>query len=295
MGIPQDQAKMQSMEQGSYKDDVDPTIDEAEDIEENEVAGVFNDRMPRTNRKARASVLISATLVIILVIVGIAYGKSKKEASAPVTTLSGDPTESGGSIIEFTIANLNTNKDKCTHIESANRLECVPNHDESTNKFRIQLRPDWSPIGVERFEDLTRAEFWNDVRIFRIVPGFVSQFGISSDPSTQQQWSGEIQDDPVIGSNVRGTVTFATAGKNTRTTQIFINTGDNQFLDNQGFSPIGEVLAGGDGFGGMEVVDEFYAGYGEKPDQGLIRSQGMDYLQNTYPLLSFIVAAEFIG
>ena len=286
---------MNTMEQESYKDDVDPTIDDVENVDENEVAGVFSDRISRSNKRARTSVLVVAIAVMILAIVGIAYGKSKKLASAPVATLSGDATQSGGSIIEFTIANLNTNKDKCTHVESANRLECVPNHDESANKFRIQLRPDWSPIGVERFEDLTRAEFWNDVRIFRIVPGFISQFGISSNPSTQQEWSEEIQDDPVMGSNVRGTVTFATAGKNTRTTQIFINTGDNQFLDNQGFSPIGEVLDGGEGFGGMEVVDEFYAGYGEKPDQGLIRSQGIDYLENTYPLLSFIVSAEFIS
>ena len=286
---------MNTMEQESYKDDVDPTIDDVENVDENEVAGVFSDRISRSNKRARTSVLVVAIAVMILAIVGIAYGKSKKLASAPVATLSGDATQSGGNIIEFTIANLNTNKDKCTHVESANRLECVPNHDESANKFRIQLRPDWSPIGVERFEDLTRAEFWNDVRIFRIVPGFISQFGISSNPSTQKEWSEEIQDDPVMGSNVRGTVTFATAGKNTRTTQIFINTGDNQFLDNQGFSPIGEVLDGGEGFGGMEVVDEFYAGYGEKPDQELIRSQGIDYLENTYPLLSFIVSAEFIG
>lgn len=286
---------MNTMEQESYKDDVDPTIDDVENVDEHEVAGVFSDRISRSNKRARTSVLVVAIAVMILAIVGIAYGKSKKLASAPVATLSGDATQSGGNIIEFTIANLNTNKDKCTHVESANRLECVPNHDESANKFRIQLRPDWSPIGVERFEDLTRAEFWNDVRIFRILPGFISQFGISSNPSTQKEWSEEIQDDPVMGSNVRGTVTFATAGKNTRTTQIFINTGDNQFLDNQGFSPIGEVLDGGEGFGGMEVVDEFYAGYGEKPDQGLIRSQGIDYLENTYPLLSFIVSAEFIG
>lgn len=286
---------MNTMEQESYKDDVDPTIDDVENVDEHEVAGVFSDRISRSNKRARTSVLVVAIAVMILAIVGIAYGKSKKLASAPVATLSGDATQSGGNIIEFTIANLNTNKDKCTHVESANRLECVPNHDESANKFRIQLRPDWSPIGVERFEDLTRAEFWNDVRIFRILPGFISQFGISSNPSTQKEWSEEIQDDPVMGSNVRGTVTFATAGKNTRTTQIFINTGDNQFLDNQGFSPIGEVLDGGEGFGGMEVVDEFYAGYGEKPDQGLIRSQGIDYLENTYPLLSFIVSAEFVG
>jgi cyclophilin family peptidyl-prolyl cis-trans isomerase len=104
----------------------------------------------------------------------------------------------------------------------------------------------------------------------------------------------ELEDDPVVASNVRGTVTFATAGANTRTTQIFINTGDNVFLDKQGFSPIGVVLDASDDYGGMEVVDEFYAGYGEKPDQGLIRKSGIEYLDDKFPNLSFFVSAEFV-
>lgn len=249
--------------------------------------GVSNNHMPPGRRIALPFL---AMVALILIMVGIAYGKTNK-IGAPATTLSSSLEE--GSIIEFTIANLNTNKEKCTYIQPANRLECVPNHDHSTNKFRIQLYPDWSPIGVERFEELTRARFWQEVRIFRIVPGFVSQFGISSNPSTQEEWSKQITDDPVIGSNVRGTVTFATSGKNTRTTQIFINTSDNQFLDTQGFSPIGQVLEAGEGYGGMEIVDEFYDGYGESPDQGKIRTIGMDYLQE-FPLLSFVVSAEFV-
>lgn len=250
--------------------------------------GIFNDRMPP---RRRIALPLLTMVALILIIVGISYGRTKTMA-APATTLSTSLGE--GSIIEFTMANLNTNREKCTYIQPASRLECVPNHDHSTNKFRIQLHPDWSPIGVKRFEELTRADFWQEVRIFRIVPGFVSQFGISSDPSTQQEWSKQITDDPVVGSNVRGTVTFATSGKNTRTTQIFINTSDNQFLDTQGFSPIGQVLKAGEGYGGMEIVDEFYDGYGEKPDQGKIRTIGMDYLQE-FPLLSFVVSAEFVA
>lgn len=269
-------------------------MDIAEDIDENEDAGVFNDTTPRSNRRSLSRMVILALTIVafvLAIIVGIAYSKAKIQTE-PMATLSSGST--AGSTIEFTVANLDTNRDKCAHIEPANRLECVPNHDESTHKFRIQLHPEWSPIGVKRFEELTRADFWNDVRIFRIVPGFVSQFGLSSDPSTQQQWGDQIKDDPVVGSNVRGTVTFATAGPNTRTTQIFINTGDNEFLDNQGFSPIGEVLPAGDGFGGMEVVDEFYSGYGEDPDQGSIRTDGIEYLKEQFPLLSFIVSAEFV-
>jgi peptidyl-prolyl cis-trans isomerase A (cyclophilin A) len=271
-------------------------MDIADDIDENEETGIFNDNLPRSSRKSMSKLTVLALTILALVlaiIVGVAYSKSTK-VSAPASTLSNDFTTSGGSIIEFTVANLNTNRQKCTYIQSASRLECVPNHDESTNKFRIVLHPEWSPIGVEHFKELTRAEFWNNVRIFRIVPGFVSQFGLSSDPSTQRQWSKQIEDDEVVGSNVRGTVTFATAGANTRSTQIFINTGNNEFLDKQGFSPIGEVLDAGDSYGGMEVVDEFYSGYGEKPDQGLIRSDGIGYLDEQFPLLSFIVSAEYI-
>jgi cyclophilin family peptidyl-prolyl cis-trans isomerase len=269
-----------------------------EDLDEIDETGVFNNRIPRSNRRhllSRVSIVVLAIIVLILAIVGISKSKANKITAAPLVTLSNDPTSLGGSIIEFTVANLNTNRDKCTHIQPSNRLECIPNHDESTNKFRIQLYPQWSPLGVQHFEELTRAKFWEDVRIFRVVPSFVSQFGLSSDPSTQRRWSEHINDDPVIGSNVRGTVTYATAGENTRTTQIFINTADNGFLDDQGFSPIGIVLDAGDGYGGMEVVDEFYDGYGEKPNQGLIESNGIDYLQDKFPLLSFIVAADFVN
>ncbi len=148
----------------------------------------------------------------------------------------------------------------------------------------------------QRFEYLTTSNFWNDVRFFRILPNFVSQFGLSSDPDIQQGWSdmGPIDDDPVLASNDRGTVTFATSGPNTRTTQIFINLNDNWYLDDQGFAPIGQVLPGGDGYGGMEVVDELYSGYGEDPDQTKIREEGKGYLEQEFPLLSYIVAAEFV-
>ena len=180
-----------------------------------------------------------------------------------------------GRIIEFLIANLNNN---------------------ATNKFRIQLHSSWAPIGVERFEYLTTSDFWNDCRIFRIVNNFVVQFGISSDPVIQAGWEamGPILDDPVVASNDRGTVTFATAGKDTRTTEVFINLANNKDLDEQGFAPVGEVLPAGEGYGGMEVVDDFFSGYGEKPDQERITGEGETYLDEEFPLLSYIVKAEFI-
>ena len=152
----------------------------------------------------------------------------------------GDSQESQGSkniIIEFTVANLNTNAKNCTYIQDAHDLQCTPTHDTSTNKFRILLHPEWAPIGVERFIALTTSDFWQDVKIFRVVPNFIVQFGISSNPNVQKSWSslGPIQDDPVtaVASNVRGSVTFATSGPNSRTTQIFFNTNDNSFLDGE--------------------------------------------------------------
>lgn len=139
-----------------------------------------------------------------------------------------------GKIIEFTVANLNTNAKKCTH--NKHILQCIPSHNNATNKFRIQLHPQWAPIGVERFETLTKSNFWGHVRIFRIVPNFISQFGISSYPDVQDGWTslGPIPDeeeDSVASSNYRGTVSFASSGKDTRTTQVFINTNDNWYLD----------------------------------------------------------------
>lgn len=142
---------------------------------------------------------------------------------------------------------------------------------------------------------MTSTGFWNECRVFRVLPGFVSQFGINGDPDVQSQWrSNNIRDDPVRESNRRGTVVFATAGPNTRTTQIFVNTGDrNSFLDKQGFSPIGEVIEG------MDIVDRFYAGYGEGapqgkgPNQGLIQKQGNAYLKQGYPKLTYFTDVKF--
>mmetsp|Transcript_43910 Transcript_43910/g.105940 ORF Transcript_43910/g.105940 Transcript_43910/m.105940 type:complete len:269 (-) Transcript_43910:66-872(-) len=167
----------------------------------------------------------------------------------------------------------------------------------NTGIVKIKLQPEWAPRGVKRFEELTESSFFEQCRIFRVLPGFVSQFGINGDPNVQSKWrSSSIPDDPVKVSNTRGTVVFATAGPNTRTSQIFFNTRDqgNGFLDKQGFSPFGQVIEG------MEVVDMFYAGYGEGapsgkgPNQGLIQAKGNTYLEASYPKLSYIKSAKFI-
>ena len=163
-------------------------------------------------------------------------------------------------------------------------------------KLKIQLRPEWAPTGAKRFQTLTKEGFYNDCRIFRVLPGFVAQFGIHGKPETQSAWrSQSIPDDIVKVSNTRGTVVFANAGPNSRTTQIFFNTREegNSFLDDQGFAPFGHVIEG------MDIVDQFYAGYGEGapdglgPNQALLQASGDSYLAS-FPKLSFIKEARIV-
>ncbi|MEM6332957.1 MAG: peptidylprolyl isomerase [Planctomycetota bacterium] len=147
----------------------------------------------------------------------------------------------------------------------------------------IELYRAWAPKGVDRFYNLASAGYFNDAAFFRIVPDFIVQFGIHADPEVAGTWrEARFPDDPVTQTNARGTLTFATAGPNTRTTQMFINLKDNAFLDGQGFSPIGKVIEG------MDVVESLYAGYGERPDQGQIQMRGNAYLDEQFPKLDKI-------
>ena len=150
---------------------------------------------------------------------------------------------------------------------------------------KILLRRDWAPLGVAHLENMLNTQLYDNSKFFRVVPDFVVQFGIPSMPSETRRWSEPILDDPPkpnVG-NRRGTVVFAHAGNNSRTTQLFINLVENQHrLNHQGFVPIGEVVFG------MEVIDHVYKKYGERPDQDRIRSEGDDYLKLHYPQMSVV-------
>ena len=163
------------------------------------------------------------------------------------------------------------------------------NLDTSKGAIVITVHRDWAPLGADRFFNLVKNGFYDDVRFFRVIPGFMAQFGIHGNPTVAAAWRpAQIKDDPVKQSNKRGFVTFATAGPNTRTTQLFINFGDNAGLDKQGFAPFGEVTTG------MDVVDKIYSGYGEGaprgkgPDQGRTQSEGNAYLTKEFPRLDYI-------
>jgi peptidyl-prolyl cis-trans isomerase A (cyclophilin A) len=149
----------------------------------------------------------------------------------------------------------------------------------SQGDFVVEVQRDWAPLGVDRFYNLVKNGFYDGTCFFRVISGFMAQFGIHGDPKVSATWRQErIQDDPVKQSNKRGYISYAMAGPNTRTTQLFINYGDNSRLDQMGFAPLGRVIEG------MEVVDKLYSGYGEGapqgkgPNQGRIQTEGNDYL-----------------
>lgn len=159
--------------------------------------------------------------------------------------------------------------------------------------FTVTVHRDWAPLGADRFYNLVRAGFFNNLYFFRAIPNFMVQFGMSGKPAVNAAWEkAQIKDDPVKQSNKRGYLTFAKTGEpNSRTTQMFINLKDNAFLDSMGFAPIGEVTEG------MDVVDKLYTGYGDPPrgpDQGRIATEGDSYLAKNFPQLDKITAAKIV-
>jgi peptidyl-prolyl cis-trans isomerase A (cyclophilin A) len=160
----------------------------------------------------------------------------------------------------------------------------------------LQVNRAWAPLGADRFFNLVKIGYYNDVAFFRVIDGFMAQFGIHGDPKINEKWeSAQIRDDPVKQSNMRGAVSFATAGPNTRTTQLFINYDDNRQLDQSGFAPFGKVIQG------MAVLDTLYKDYGEGaprgggPSQDLIQSQGNKYLRAQFPKLDYIKRATIVN
>jgi len=151
----------------------------------------------------------------------------------------------------------------------------------------VEVHRDWAPNGADRFYELVKSGFFDQNRFFRVVPNFIVQWGIQGDPAVQSKWRDKtMPDDPATQSNGRGTITFATSGTNSRTTQLFINLGNNPSLDTMGFAPFGQVISG------LNVVESLYSGYGETPDQNQIQVQGNAYLQGQFPMLDYIQTAR---
>jgi cyclophilin family peptidyl-prolyl cis-trans isomerase len=167
--------------------------------------------------------------------------------------------------------------------------------DTTKGAFTVEVTRSLAPNGADRFYNLVRSGYFKDIIFFRVIPGFMCQFGIHGDPKIAAAWrEAKIPDDPVKTSNARGAITFATAGPNTRTTQLFINFADNGNLDGMGFSPFGKVTEG------MDVVDKINGEYGEGaprgrgPDQGRIQNEGNAYLKKDFPNLDYIKSATIL-
>ena len=165
--------------------------------------------------------------------------------------------------------------------------------DTTQGPFVVTVTRAWAPLGADRFYTLVKSGFYDGARFFRVLPGFVVQFGIAGDPAINAKWhNANLMDDPVTQTNRRGTITYGTAGPNTRTTQVFINLADNARLDSKGFAPFGEVTEG------MEAVDKFYSEYGEGapmgagPMQSRAETEGTPYFERDFPKLDYVKKAS---
>eukprot|EP00640_Fibrocapsa_japonica_P005087 CAMPEP_0113934298 /NCGR_PEP_ID=MMETSP1339-20121228/1634_1 /TAXON_ID=94617 /ORGANISM="Fibrocapsa japonica" /LENGTH=211 /DNA_ID=CAMNT_0000936031 /DNA_START=110 /DNA_END=745 /DNA_ORIENTATION=+ /assembly_acc=CAM_ASM_000762 len=187
-------------------------------------------------------------------------------------------------------------KNVCSAIEDKYYVKFdVQLSDHDTGSFVLEVNPSWAPNGAQRFKELLDDDFFAGCRFFRVIKDFVAQFGIHGNPGVQSQWRDQkIKDDPVTQKNYKGSLTFATSGPDSRTTQLFFNLKDNFFLDSMGFSPFARVVIG------QETVDALYSGYGEGapsgsgPSQALIQQKGNTYLTANFPDLSYIISTTIV-
>lgn len=199
-----------------------------------------------------------------------------------------------------------------TCLQKTNNLSLLPKEDadliapdmftvlvhSTQGDFLINVPREWSPLGADRFYTLIYKGFFQEIPFFRVIRDFMAQFGIHSAPIVNQSWRAKpIQDDPANQSNLRGTISFATAGPNTRTTQLFISTANNASLDKMGFTPIGSIVHTPDNLG-MNVVDSLFSGYGEGhpsgrgPSQELLQNLGTEFLKEHYPYIDYVQSME---
>lgn len=186
---------------------------------------------------------------------------------------------------------------QCFLISNANGQSTLPpesfvvKFETTQGNFRIEAKKAWAPLGYERFYDLVQSGFYTDMAIYRVVRGAVVQFGIHTEKSVNEKWNKEtLEDDPVVQSNKAWTVAFASAGPQTRGTEIFINLSDNRKLDKEGFAVFGIVKSG------LPVIESFYNGYGNDilKDMNAIFQAGNLFLGARYPKLDYIKTAYIL-
>lgn len=220
--------------------------------------------------------------------------KTQESTQAAATGLEMPAAPQAGPINKEIKINMEILKNPAKAVETAPETFKVK-FETTKGDFTLEITRAWSPLGADRFYNLVKSGFFSDVAFFRVIQGFMVQFGIHGNPEIAGVWKGaRIKDDPVKQSNAKGYISYAMAGPNTRTTQFFINFGNNANLDGMGFSPFGKVTEG------MGVVESIYSGYGEGapsgmgPDQGLVQLQGNKYLKAEFPKMDYIKSAELL-
>jgi len=216
--------------------------------------------------------------------------ETAQNGSAPAATTAAAPAESKEIKVNMAILN-----DPSKATEKAPETFKVK-FNTTKGDFTLEVTRAWAPLGADRFYNLVKAGYFTDIAFFRVIGGFMVQFGIHGTPEVAAAWKGaRIMDDPVVQSNKPGYISYAMAGPNTRTTQLFINFGNNSNLDSMGFAPFGKVVEG------MSVVNSIYSGYGEGapsgmgPDQGRVQNQGNKYLKADFPKMDYIKSAELLN
>ncbi len=162
----------------------------------------------------------------------------------------------------------------------------------SADAIQIEITRSLAPLGADRLYALLNSHFFDvsPSAFFRVVPSFVVQFGISGVPSFNNKWNAlPLPDDPVLGSNTNGTLSFATAGPNTRTTQLFINMANNQRLDTQGFAPMGRVISG---FHTVFQINNPTPSDSNGVDQDAYSANGYKWIEEKYPTINSIIQAK---
>jgi peptidyl-prolyl cis-trans isomerase A (cyclophilin A) len=243
-------------------------------------------------------------LVATLLCLGLVACKSERPAEKPEAkpTLQADRVDPNKPGIQLPPANRPKPNPEASPalLDPSKLVEKAPEKfkvrfETTKGPFVVEVNRELAPHGADRLFNLVKAGFFQDVAFFRAIEGFMVQFGIHGNPEVASVWrTALIPDDPVKGTNARGTLTFATSGPNSRTTQLFINFKDKASLDGMGFAPLGKVVEG------MDVVDSLYTGYGEGsprgagPNQGQIQQRGNEYLRAAYPELDYIESAKIV-
>jgi peptidyl-prolyl cis-trans isomerase A (cyclophilin A) len=224
-------------------------------------------------------------LVVTCVLAGCGSGPASQVKNDPPVTRAPSSKEDGEEEIQLASAD--------DSVPAKYRVK----FETTAGDFVVEVHREWAPIGADRFYELVKSGFYDECKFFRVIQKpepFMVQFGISGDPKVMDKWrDNQIKDDPVRKSNKRGMITFAKTGRpNSRTTQVFINYGNNSRLDNMGFAPFGEVI--GDG---MDVVEKLYSDYGGDPsdEQEAIQREGNKFLEKKYPKLDGIKKATLVN